>query len=117
MIFDSMFDLGIDPNDENLSQLLGWLELSPSEEFFQESLEKLRAGLETLSGDERANEKYSLISQCTLIAEASGGNSNSPSGGPRICDEEITAVKQIARILNGAIEKTGGKAVIEKEAR
>ena len=105
MIFDSMFDLGIDPNNENLNRLLGWLELSPKEEFFQESLEKLRAGLETLSDDEHANEKYSLISQCTLVAEASGGNSKFPSGGVRICDEEITAVKQIARILNGAIER------------
>ncbi|GEM_PF-1631205 len=105
MIFDSMFDLGIDPTNENLNQLLGWLELSPKEEFFQESLEKLRAGLETLSDDDHANEKYSLISQCTLVAEASGGNSKFPSGGARICDEEITAVKQIARILNGAIKR------------
>ena len=106
MIFDSMFDLGVAPTNENLAQLLEWLELSPNEEFFQESLEKLRAGLETLSSDERANEKYSLISQCTLIAEASGGNSNYPSGGTLICDEEITAVKQIARILNGAIKRS-----------
>ncbi len=105
LIFDSMFDLGIDPNNENLNELLGWLELSPKEEFFQESLQKLRAGLETLSDDEHAEQKYSLISQCTLVAEVSGGDSDSPSGGPRICDEEITAVKQIARILNGAIER------------
>ena len=105
MIFDSLFDLGVDPNNENLTQLLGWLDLRPNDEFFQESLEKLRAGLETLDHDERSKEKYSLISQCTLVAEASGGNSNFPSGGARICDEEITAVKQIARILNGAIER------------
>lgn len=105
MIFDSLFDLGIDPNDENLSQLLGWLELSPKEDFFQESLKKLRAGLETLSDDEHAEQKYSVISQCTLVAEVSGGDSDSPSGGPRICDEEISAVKQIARILNGAIDR------------
>lgn len=105
MIFEALFDLGVDPNDENLNQLLGWLELSPNDNFFRESLEKLRAGLETLPDDERANEKYSLISQCTLVAEASGGNSKSPSGGRRICDEEITAVKQIARILNGSIKR------------
>lgn len=103
-IFDSLFDLGIDPNNENLDQMLHWLELSPEEEFFQESLEKLKAGLETLDADQRAKEKYSLISQCTLIAEASGGDPRSPGGGARICDEEITAVKQIAKILNGAIK-------------
>jgi len=105
MIFEALFDLGVDPNNENLKQILGWLELSPNDDFFRESLEKLRAGLDTLPDDERANEKYSLISQCTLVAEASGGNSNSPSGGKRICDEEITAVKQIARILNGSINR------------
>jgi len=104
MIFDSLFDLGVDPSDENLNQLLRWLELSPKEDFFQESLEKLRVGLETLDDDERAKEKYSLISHCTLIAEVSGGDSNFPAGGRRICDEEITAVKQIAKILNGAIK-------------
>ena len=42
MIFDSLFDLGVDPTNENLDRLLGWLELSPKENFFQESLEKLR---------------------------------------------------------------------------
>lgn len=105
MIFEALFDLGVDPNNENLNQLLGWLELSPDDDFFRESLERLRSGLETLPDDERANEKYSLISKCTLVAEASGGNSSSPSGGKRICDEEITAVKQIARILNGSINR------------
>lgn len=106
MIFDSLFDLGVDPSDENLTQLLGWLEISPKDEFFQESLRKLKEGLDAMPADERANEKYSLISQCTLIAEASGGNQKYPSGGARICDEEITAVKQIARILNGAIKSS-----------
>ncbi len=106
LIFDSLFDLGVDPNNENLSQLLHWLELSPEEEFFQESLEKLRAGLENLDDEERAKEKYSLISQCTLVAEVSGGDPKFPAGGKRICDEEITAVKQIARILNGAIKRS-----------
>lgn len=105
MIFDSLFDLGVDPNNDNLNQLLHWLELSPKEEFFHDSLEKLRAGLEELDDDERAKEKYSLISQCTLVAEVSGGDPDSHAGGPRICDEEITAVKQIARILNGAINR------------
>ena len=106
MIFDSLFDLGVEPNNDNLNQLLHWLELSPQEEFFKESLEKLRAGLETLDDDERAKEKYSLISQCTLVAEVSGGDPSFPAGGRRICDEEITAVKQIARILNGAVKSS-----------
>jgi hypothetical protein len=79
--------------------------LSPDDEFFAVSLEKLREDLESLDDDRRADEKYSLISKCTLIAEASGGNSKYPSGGTRICAEEVDAVKHIARLLSGAIDR------------
>lgn len=106
MIFDSMIELGVEPTDENLKQLLKWLELSPNDEFFNESLKRLYLSLEGMDADQRANEKYSLISKCTEIAEASGGNRNTPSGGRRICDEEVKAVKHIARLLNGAISRT-----------
>jgi hypothetical protein len=106
MIFDSMIDLGVEPNDENIKQLLKWLELSPNDEFFNKSLKRLYLSLEGMDADQRANEKYSLISKCTQIAEVSGGNSHTPSGGRKICDEEVMAVKHIARFLNGAIART-----------
>ena len=83
-----------------------WLELSPDDEFITASLQKLRQEFELLDDDRRADEKYGLISKCTMVAEASGGNSASPSGGHRICAEEIAAVKHIARLLAGAVDRS-----------
>ncbi|MBK6751366.1 MAG: hypothetical protein IPG67_15555 [Acidobacteria bacterium] len=108
LIFDSFFDLGIRPTNDNIQRLLSWLKLSPNGDFVHKSLERLKERFESLSEDERAEEKYSLISQCTLVAEASGGSSQFPAGGARICYEEIVAVKRIAAILNGAFDR-GGK--------
>lgn len=102
LIFDSFFDLGIRPTNDNIQRLLSWLKLSPNGDFLHRSLESLKERFESLSEDERAKEKYTLISQCTLVAEASGGTSEFPAGGSRICNEEIVAVKRIASILNGA---------------
>ena len=104
LIFDSFFDLGIKPTNDNIQRLLSWLKLNPKQDFVQASLQKLRQKFESMPPDERAKEKYSLISQCTLIAEASGGTKQFPAGGNRICDDEIVAVKKIASILNGALE-------------
>lgn len=105
LIFDSFFDLGIRPTNDNIQRLLSWLKLSPNGDFVQRSLERLKERFESLSEDERAEEKYSLISQCTLVAEASGGSSSFHGGGSRICYEEIVAVKRIAAILNGAFDR------------
>ena len=105
MIFDSLFDLGIEPTDENLSKVLEWLELTPDDSFIQESMQKLRDQLEKLDPEERARQKYDLLSKCTLVAEVSGGNSQFAAGGARICVEEIVAVKEIAKLLGGAAAK------------
>lgn len=113
LILDSFFDLGIRPTNDNIQRLLSWLKVSPSGDFLTRSLARLKKRFESLSEDDRANEKYSLISQCTLVAEASGGTSDFEGGGARICDEEIIAVKRIASILNGALDRgktlKGGK--------
>lgn len=113
LIFDSFFDLGIRPTNENIQRVLSWLKLSPSSDFLTKSIHRLKERFEALSEDERAHEKYSLISHCTLVAEASGGTSDFPAGGKRICEEEIVAVKRIASILNGAFDRgkkpKGGK--------
>ena len=103
LIFDSFFELGIKPTDDNIQHLLSWLKLTPSSDFMQRAFQRLRERFESLPADESANEKYSLISHCTLVAEASGGTSDYVAGGARICDEEIVAVKRIAAILNGAM--------------
>ena len=104
MIFDSLFDLGVQPTNENLRQLLEWLELKPDDDFFAESIRKLREGFESLGPDERADIKYSILSQCTLVAEVSGSDPGVP-GGNRISREETETVKHIARLLSGAVHK------------
>lgn len=108
LIFDSLFDLGVEPTNENLQLLLKWLELRPEDDFFEASMTKLRAGLEKLDHDTRSDKKYSLLSQCTLVAEASGGDTADASGGTKICREEVETVKHIARLLSGAIERNRG---------
>lgn len=116
LIFDSLFDLGVEPNDENLSKVLEWLEFTPGDRFLNESMQKLREGLEDLHPDERARQKYELLSKCTLLAEVSGGNSQFAGGGARICDEEIIAVKEIAKLLNGAASKSDENLGYGREA-
>ncbi|MBX7053398.1 MAG: TerB family tellurite resistance protein [Pyrinomonadaceae bacterium] len=108
LIFDSLFDLGVEPTNDNLQMLLKWLELKPEDDFFEASMSKLRSGLEKLDRDARSDKKYSLLSQCTLVAEASGGDTDDASGGAKICREEVETVKHIARLLSGAIERNRG---------
>lgn len=108
LIFDSLFDLGVEPTNDNLQLLLKWLELKPEDEFFEASMAKLRTGLEKLGPDARSDKKYSLLSQCTLVAEASGGDTTDASGGTKICREEVETVKHIARLLSRAIERNRG---------
>ena len=108
LIFDSLFDLGVEPTNDNLQLLLKWLELKPEDEFFEASMAKLRTGLEKLGPDARSDKKYSLLSRCTLVAEASGGDTTDASGGTKICREEVETVKHIARLLSRAIERNRG---------
>lgn len=103
MIFDSAFELGVKPTADNIERLAGWLKLSPKEEFLLDGIALLGRRLRQSDPDELARKKYDLLSRCTLIAEASGGNAKTQGGGPRISSEEVHAVKQIASILNIAI--------------
>jgi hypothetical protein len=82
--------------------LSDWFELHPTDEFYAESLERLRGELEKLPEDERVLRRLDLLSDCINVAAVSGGTSRYPAGGAKICDEESAAVKQIAGRLNGA---------------
>ena len=103
LIFESLVELGIDPSDTNLKVMANWLKLSPQDAFFRESIEKLTENMLAMNRETRMDEKYSLLSRCTLIAEASGGNKRFHGGGANICDEEKHAVMEIAQILNRAL--------------
>lgn len=92
--------MGIKPGTAAHRKLTEWLELHPTEEFYDSSLEVLREHWQQLDADEKNRRKYDLLADCTRIAEASGGSKDYAAGGGRICDEEIIAVKTIARKLN-----------------
>ncbi len=103
MIFDSLVEMNIPGSEENLQTLAEWLELRPDAEFFADALCEIRNDLADAGPDVGTEHKYDIISRCTLVAEASGGEIDFVGGGARICKEEVQTVKQIARILNGAM--------------
>ena len=102
LVFEAAKRLGIKPGTAVHARLAEWLELHPTDEFYDSALEILRHRWQKLSPEEKARRKFELLNDCTRIAEASGGAKHSPSGGAKICNEEIVAVKRIARKLNAA---------------
>jgi uncharacterized membrane protein YebE (DUF533 family) len=99
MIFEAARRWGITPETASHQKLSEWLEFHPTDDFYNESLKNLKSELQKLKPKDRFLRQLDLLSDCTLIAEASGGNSDFAAGGPRVCEEEIFAVKQIARKL------------------
>jgi uncharacterized tellurite resistance protein B-like protein len=102
MIFEAAEKMGIEPGSHSYQRLSDWFELHPTDEFYDESLERLRGELEKLPEEERTLRRLDLLSDCVNVAEASGGTRLYPAGGARICDDEFFAVKHIANKLNGA---------------
>jgi uncharacterized membrane protein YebE (DUF533 family) len=100
IIFKAAERFGIKPDTEAFQRLNDWLELHPTDDFYNESLELLSSNLQNLPREDRTLLKLDLLSDCALIAEASGGGKDFVGGGPRICDEEIAAVKNIAQKLS-----------------
>lgn len=103
MILDSLAEMDIPRSEENLRMLAEWLDLRPDDEFFTGALQTLRDEIANGDRDAAAERKYDILSRSTLVAEISGGSAGFTGGGVRICEEEIQTVKQIARILNGAM--------------
>lgn len=103
MIFNTLVEMNIPESEENLLTLAEWLELRPDDSFFTEALHDIKNEIAAAGPDVGTEQKYDIISRCTLVAEASGGEIGFAGGGVRICDEEIQTVKQIARILNSAM--------------
>lgn len=103
LIFEAAARMGIKPNTDSYKRLSEWLELHPTDEFYEYALGKLTQSWKNLDADEKKERKFALISECTKIAEASGGSKNFPAGGMRICEEEIAAVQRIAKRI-GAVD-------------
>lgn len=96
LIFEAAARMGINPDTASYKRLSEWLELHPTDEFYDYALGKLTQSWKNLDADEKKERRVALLSECTKIAEASGGSKNFPAGGTRICEEEIAAVKRIA---------------------
>lgn len=101
IILETASRFGIEPETTAHQRLLDWLELHPTDDFYNASLEKISRSWENLDAHERALRSLDVLSDCALVAEASGGNQNFPAGGTRVCDEEIAALRRIERKLNG----------------
>ena len=103
LVFEAAARQGIQPDTTAHLRLSEWLTLHPTDEFYDSALNVLQQRWQTLDADENSRRKSDLLGDCTRIAEASGGASHFPSGGARICDEEIAIVKHIAQKLNLAV--------------
>ena len=92
---------GINQDSDAFKRLESWLELHPTDDFYDESLELLREHFQKLHPHERDQQRFNLLADCADVAAVSGGNSKFAGGGTQVSDEEIAAVKRIARKING----------------
>ena len=103
LVFEAAARQGIQPDTTAHLRLSEWLVLEPTGEFYDSALNVLQQRWKPLDADEKSRRRFDLLSDCTRIAEASGGGSSFPSGGVRICNEEIAIIKHIAQKLNLAV--------------
>lgn len=100
LIFEAAARIDIKPGTSAHRRLTEWLELHPTAEFYDHALDILRMRWNRLNAEEVNRHRFDLLSDCTRVAEASGGTKSFASGGAKICDEEIAVVKHIARKLS-----------------
>jgi hypothetical protein len=100
VIFEAASKMGIVPGTSQYDRLNEWLDLHPTEDFYNQSLADLQKKWAALSSEEKDQRRFELLDRCTMVAEASGGTEKFAAGGVRISDEEIAAVKHIAKKLN-----------------
>lgn len=105
LVFEAAQRMGIMSGSTAHQRLAEWLELHPTDDFYDLSLDILQQRWQRLDADEKSQRKFDVLADCTRIAEASGGSTNFPAGGAKICDEEIHTVKRIAQKLS--VESTG----------
>lgn len=99
LVFEAAARYGIKPDTTAHTRLSEWLILHPTDEFYDSALNVLQQRWRSLNADEKSRRKSDLLGDCTRIAEASGGERDFPSGGVRICNEEIAVVSSIAKKL------------------
>lgn len=101
LVFEAAQRMGIKSGSTAHQRLTDWLELHPTEEFYDHALDILHQRWRTADTDSTNRRKLDLLADCTRIAEASGGSKDFPAGGAKVCDEEIEVVESIAQKLTG----------------
>ena len=100
LVFEAAARQGIKPDTTAHLRLSEWLTLHPTDEFYDSALSVLEQRWKTLDANEKSRRRANLLGDCTRIAEASGGERDFPSGGVRICNEEVAVVRHISQKLS-----------------
>jgi hypothetical protein len=82
------------------ARLQGWLNFEPTPEFYDNSFASLRGLLALLPHEKSQASRRDLLSLCTRVAEASGGEREFVAGGSRICPEEVASIKRVTAELH-----------------
>jgi len=101
LVFEAAQRMGIECGSAAHQRLTEWLELHPTDEFYDDAFDILHRRWQTADPEEKNRREHDLLADCTRIAEASGGSNDFPAGGVKICDEEIAVVESIAQKLTG----------------
>jgi len=90
---------GIENTSRAHAQLLEWLRVRPSDEFFDTAVQAIKVGLAVLPPDERADRVKGIIEGARQVAAASGGLSKVLGLGTGVSREEESLLDTIAATL------------------
>ncbi len=92
---------GIEQGSVAHAKLLEWLDVRPSDQFFETAVEALRVGLSVLPASEREERVNGILENCKKVAEASGGLARKLGLGSGVSHEEESLLETIAAKLRG----------------
>jgi hypothetical protein len=69
LIFEAATRMGVKPGTTAHRRLTEWLELHPTDEFYDHSLDVLQQRWQRLDAEEKNQRRLDLLNECTRIAE------------------------------------------------
>jgi len=90
---------GVEPGTPAYSQLEQWLQVRPSDELFDTSVEVLKFGFNVLPPAERDERIKDVVRACRDVAEASGGLGRLLGLGDGVSSIEASMLDRITRLL------------------
>jgi len=91
--------------------LTEWLNVRPTEEFFERTLRVISAQLKTLPPELCESSKRDLVSYCAKVAEASGGLIGFLGSSHRICTEERVLLARVAAELERSHQESARQII------